>query len=457
MDGITEHLTRFACSLKYEDLTREDIHECKRRVIDSLGIAMGGYQEKPCQVARSLALEVTGRHGATLLGTVHTSTPEMATFANATMIHSQDYMDTYLSKEACHPSDNIAAVLAVAEHAGVGGREAILSIILAYEVMCRLCDAAGVRERGWDHVVYGAISTAVATGRVLSLDDKQMGEAVSLAATPNGALRQTRVGEISMWKACAPANAARNGVFASLLASRGLTGPGQPFEGEKGFQKQISGPLELPPFGGRGRPLMIHRTHIKRWPVQYNTQAGIQAALELRKELDSVDDLQSIVVDISDVGADLSADTEDKWNPRTRETADHSLPYIVLSALMDGDVTQDTFDMERIRDPKWLKLLKKVKVRRNSEFSSGYPEVLSVGVEVVTKGGSRLAKQVDFPPGHARNPMSDDPVEEKFRRLAAPLLSKRQVEQALDLLWHLEDVDDVGVLLRLFEVNQEAT
>lgn len=454
VDRITEHLAQFACSLGYENLAKADIHECKRRVIDSLGIAMGGYREKPSEIARAIALESIGQPGATILGTTHTSTPDMATFANATMIHSQDYMDTYLSKEACHPSDNIAAILAVNEHLGAGGKSAILSMILAYEVICRLCDAAGVRERGWDHVVYGAISSAIAAGSILRLKGDQMREAISLAATSNGALRQTRVGEIPMWKACAPANAARNGVFAAFLAARGLTGPAEAFEGEKGFQRQISGPLTLPRFGGEDKPFMIHSTHIKWWPVQYNTQAGIQAALELREQLNSSDDIERIDIRISDVGADLSADTDAKWSPKTRETADHSLPYIVLSALLDGYVTKDTFDLDRLNDPKWPELLKNISVHRDPMFSTHYPNMLSVSVDVGTINGNRLSKQVDFPIGHSENPMTDRQVEEKFRMMVGDMLSNSRVDQVLDVLWHLEEVDDIGPLLRLFDLNQ---
>ncbi|MCE2403690.1 MAG: MmgE/PrpD family protein [Dehalococcoidia bacterium] len=449
MDRISRYLAEYAFSLDVGELPGDVVHESKRRVMDSLGIAMGGYDEEPCRIARSLALETGAPRGATVFGTRHKAAPDMAAFANGTMVHSQDYMDTYLSAEACHPSDNLSAVLAAAEHSGAGGRDVIAGAVLAYEVMCRFCDAAGVRERGWDHVVYGAVSSALAAGKVLGLGVSELAEAASLAATSNVALRQTRVGEVSMWKACAPANAARNGLMAALLAARGLKGPAEAFTGEKGFLNQVTGPLELPEFAGEGRPFMIGSTHIKLWPVQYNTQAGIQAALQLREDVKDGLGFRSMTIEIADVGADLSADTRDKWDPRTRETADHSLPYIVVSAFVDGEVDRSTFDMERIRDPERLALLKRVTVRRDPEFSRAYPRALSVRVGVETEAGELLTRQVDYPLGHCKSPMSDVQVEEKFRRLTAGRVPEAQVDEILRRLWSLEEEQDIGGLVGL--------
>ena len=449
MDRISRYLAEYAFSLDFRGLPGEVVHESKRRLIDSLGIAMGGYDEEPCRIARSLALETGAARGGTVFGTRHKAAPDVAAFANGTMVHSQDYMDTYLSREACHPSDNLSAVLAAAEYSGAGGRDVIVGTVLAYEVMCRFCDAAGVRERGWDHVVYGAVSSALAAGKVLGLGVSELAQAVSLAATSNVALRQTRVGEVPMWKACAPANAARNGLMAALLAARGLTGPAEAFTGEKGFLNQVTGPLEMPEFGGEGRPFMIGSTHVKLWPVQYNTQAGIQAALQLRKDMKDGVGFSSMTIDIAGVGADLSADTQDKWDPRTRETADHSLPYIVVSALMDGDVDRGTFDVERFRDPERLALLKRVTVRRAPEFSESYPRALSVRVGVETEAGEVLSRQVDYPLGHCKNPMSDAQVEEKFRRLTAGRVPEAQVDEILRRLWSLEQMQDMGDLVGL--------
>jgi 2-methylcitrate dehydratase len=452
VDAVVDHLAAYAFGLTYESLGTEAVHETKRRIIDSLGIAMAGYLEEPCKIARAIATESVGRPGSTVLGTQHRAPPELAAFANGTMVHSQDYMDTYLSKEACHPSDNISAMLAIAEHEGASGKQVILGTVLAYEVMCRLCDAAGIRERGWDHVSYGVVSGALGVARILGLQRDEIKEAIALAVAPNAALRQTRVGEISMWKACAPANAARNGLFAARLAEMGLTGPRDPMTGAKAFQKQVSGAFELAPFSPPGGPFMINRTYIKRWPVQYNVQAGIEAAFALRAEVPDPENIDSMTIDIAAVGRDLSADTEAKWDPQTRETADHSLPYIVVSALVDGEVDRSTFDRTRFRDPARLALVRRVEVRADPEFSRQYPGTLSVKVSVRTRDGKLHVRQVDHPKGHPANPMTDREVEGKFRRLTRGVLRQRQIDRALDQLWRLDELREVGPILRTFIV-----
>ena len=172
-DDTVETLVRFASGLEYEDIPAEAIWEAKRRIIDSIAIALAGFQEEPSVIARRFALASTGSPGATVIGTKHVAFPELAVLANGTMLHSQDFMDTYLSRESLHPSDTIAAVLAAAEVAERNGNDVILGVVLAYEVMCRLADVANVRERGWDHVVFGVIASALAAARVLgsSADD----------------------------------------------------------------------------------------------------------------------------------------------------------------------------------------------------------------------------------------------------------------------------------------------
>src|SRR5207249_11536596 len=195
------------------------------------------------------------------------------------LIRYLDYNDTYLSLEPAHPSDNLAPVLAVGEWAGKGGKDLIVAAALAYEIQCRLCDAASLRKHGIDHVTYGALSSCAAACKLMGLDAVRTTHALGIAGVCNVALRQTRSGELSMWKGCAFANAARNGVFAALLAAEGLTGPAPIFEGELGIMKLLTGPFTVPVLGGRGTPFMISQTYIKFWPAEYHSQSAIEAAL----------------------------------------------------------------------------------------------------------------------------------------------------------------------------------
>src|SRR5437879_7432727 len=236
---LAHQLASYASSFRFEDLSKEVVHEVKRRVIDSLGCALGAWNEEPCIIARKVASGFSAKAGSTIVGTNHRAPPDWAAFANGCCIRYFDYNDTYLSKEPAHPSDNISAALPVAESVGANGRELMTAIALAYDVQCRFCDAASIRARGWDHVTYGAFSTAIACAKLMKLNPQKTRHAVNIAGVAGAAMRQARVGELSHWKGVAFANAARHGVFSALLARAGMTGPGPTFEGQMGFEKQL--------------------------------------------------------------------------------------------------------------------------------------------------------------------------------------------------------------------------
>src|SRR6266516_3542315 len=287
MKNLAEQLAEYAVGLKFDELPAPVVHEVKRRVIDSIGCALGAWEAEPCVIARRVASRFFAERGASLLGTTHRAPSDWTVFANGCLVRYLDFNDTYLSKEPAHPSDNSSAALAVAEAEHAGGREFIVAIALAYEVQCRLCDTASLRARGWDHVTYGAFSTALAAARLMLLDVERMRHALGIAGVASAALRQSRVGELSHWKVCAFADAARHGVFSALLAREGMTGPAPIFEGEKGFQALVSGPLEVRvgEWGrSRGGDFMILNTCMKFWPAEYHSQSAIEAALRLRSQ-----------------------------------------------------------------------------------------------------------------------------------------------------------------------------
>src|SRR5213080_1792491 len=247
---LAHRLANYSCHLRFEDLPGPVVHEAKRRFIDSFATAVGAMDADAFSIAKRCALRVQANPGASLLGGGQSST-EWATLVNGLLIRYLDYNDTYLSLEPAHPSDNLAPVLAVGEAVGAGGKELITAAVLAYEAQCRMCDAASLRKHGIDHVTYGAISSCLAACKLMKLDVRPTTHAVGLAGVCNVALRQTRAGEMSMWKGCAFANAARNGVFAALLAAEGLTGPAPIFEGELGFMKLVTRePFTVASLGG---------------------------------------------------------------------------------------------------------------------------------------------------------------------------------------------------------------
>ncbi len=462
---LAERLARYTESLCYDDLPENVVHEVKRRILDSLGCAFGAWNAPPCRIARRIAQSVRAPGGATVWGTTWKTTPDLATFANGTLVRYLDFNDTYLSREPAHPSDNIPAILAVGEWAQASGKRVIQAIAAAYEIQCRLCDAAALRPRGWDHVTYGPLSSALGAAKVMKLSDHQMTQAVNLAGVANVALRQTRVGDLSMWKACAFSNAARNGVFAALLAKGGMTGPSPIFEGEKGFMKLVSGSFELPPLageagpGGSSSPFMILGTYIKHFPVEYHAQTAVEAALVLRGELHdregagAIDRLTDVEIGSYDVAIEIIGRDPEKWHPTTRETADHSFPYCVAVALRDGRVTPHSFDSERLRDSGLIELMKKIRIVREPAFADRYPAAMPTRLTARTMAGRTYVKQVDVPVGHPGHPMSDQDVERKLRRLAAGRVARGRIDRLFEYVWTLERQKNIGTLMPLLGVQ----
>jgi 2-methylcitrate dehydratase len=463
---LADRLVRYCHSLCYDDLPDSVVHEVKRRLLDSLGCALGAWNSPPCRIARRVAETITIRDGATVWGTSHKTAPDLATFANAAAVRYLDFNDTYLAKEPAHPSDNIAAVLAAGEVSHASGKRVIQAVALAYEVQCRLCDAAALRPRGWDHVTYGPFSSALAAAKVMKLSEGQTLQAVNLAGVANIALRQTRVGDLSMWKACAFANASRNAVFAAQLARQGMTGPSPIFEGEKGFMKLVSGSFGLPPLAAEQStapaPFMISETYIKHYPVEYHAQTAVEAALALREELCKAEGVEavSMVEDIEigsyDVAIEIIGHDPEKWHPQTRETADHSFPYCVAVALLDGEVTLHSFDQKRRADEVLIRLMQKVRVVAHPDFNSLYPQAMPTRITVRTKSGRSYAEQIDFPLGHPKHPMRDQDVEAKFRSLATGKLERGRMKKIIELIWKLDEVKDIGSLMPLLKTVGKA-
>ena len=448
---LAGQLAEYASKLSYRDLPQSVIHEVKRRILDSLACTYGAMTASPCKISRRLAEAVTSKEGATIWGTAHRTTPDLATFANGSLVRYLDFNDTYLSKEPAHPSDNIPACLAAAEREQVSGKRLIVAIVLAYEVQCRLCDVVALRPRGWDHVTFGSISASIAVAKLLNLSIDRMVHAINLTGITAGALRQTRVGEVSFWKACAFANAARNAVFLTYAAGEGMTGPPAMFEGEKGFMNVIAGKFSLAELGGKnGAPFKILDTYIKPYPVEYHAQSAIEVAFNLRQQLRNTQGtfdpslVASIEIESFDVAIEIIGRDREKWNPQTRETADHSLPYCAAVALIDGKISPQSFSAARLKDKTLLDLVQKVRVTENKAFTARYPGAMPNRIQVALVDGQKVAGQVDWPKGHPRRPLSDEDLEGKFHSLADGKIGKQKANHLIQRIWELEKCTDMG-------------
>jgi 2-methylcitrate dehydratase len=452
MDATTRTLATYAAGLRPEDLSAATVHAAKRHLIDTLGCLLGGYRSEPAAIARRLAAAAGGRPAASVLGSGARTSMEMATFANTVMLRYLDYNDTYLSTGSGHPSDMVGACLAVAEALAADGRQTLLAIVAAYEVFGALADRIHIRARGWDQGVFVVLGAAAGAGRLLGLSAGQMGDALAIAITANVPTRQTRAGELAMWKGCATAAAARAGVFAALLAKEGMTGPTAAFEGFNGVWDQVTGKFALGAMGGRGRPFAIERTNMKFFPSEYHSQAPMWMALELRKrvapgEIAAID-VKTYHVAYSEIGSEPA-----KWDPQTRETADHSLPYLLALALMDGAIRTDSFDAARMRDPATRALMQKIRIAESDEFTARFPAEVVTEIVLTTTAGVQHREIAAYPRGHANNPMTDAEVDQKFVALADAVMEPRARDALHRALWAVERAAAIREVLDLVRVR----
>jgi 2-methylcitrate dehydratase len=259
-----------------------------------------------------------------------------------------------------------------------------------------------------------------------------------------------------MWKGCAFANAARNGVFASMLASEGMSGPAPIFEGDLGFMKLVTrDTFTVAPMGsekGASPDFMINKTYIKFWPAEYHSQSAIDAAFQLRKQLNGdCSQIASVIIDTFEASYNIIGKYPEAWAPKTRETADHSLPYCTAVAMLDGEVGLKQFDDARFTSPDVLSLLSKVKVQLDDRLTPRYPKGIPNRITVTLQNGTQLVSEVEFPRGHAENPMTDAEVEAKFRDMVEPKYGSAKADAILAKCWKLEALTDVGELIRMMD------
>jgi 2-methylcitrate dehydratase len=385
-----------------------------------------------------------------VLGTARRALPELAAFANAAMARYLDGNDCFPGGGG-HPSGVIAPALAAAQITGAGGREVIGAIAVGYEVHRALHESLRVMSRGFDHAFYPAVASAAVVAKLLGADRAQFINALALAVTPNLPLGVTRRGRLSMWKGVAEANAVRNGVFAALLATGGMTGPEQPFEGALGLH-HLAGPVDASWLGRV--PLAVIAADMKFFVTEYHSQGPLLAALEAARGL-AVDAIAAIHIRTYAFAHHEIGSGPEKWRPTTRETADHSLPYIVAAVLVDGGFSDAIFAPARLIDPRILALADRITVAEDADFTRAFPQKFPCRVEITLADGTRREAGCDVPHGHHDDPMTDAEVREKFAALAGRKLAPARVARALDLIWDFERCARVDDLFDAFVLDAE--
>nr|WP_281460107.1 MmgE/PrpD family protein [Pseudomonas sp. P13] len=437
---IALQLAEYAHKFRHQRLPEEIIALVRQRFIDSLACILGAYGAAPVNAAVCYAV-ANPAQGASVFGTTVQTTPEIAAFANGVMVRFLDYNDGYMGLEPGHPSDNIPACLALAEAEGATGAELISAIVLAYEIQMRLQDAASLNKRGWDHVNYINVAMAAAASSLMKLDVAQTAQAINIALSAHLAMRQVRSGSLSDWKGCSAANAARNAIFAAQLSRHGMTGPSPVFEGDMGFFKLVSGPFDLDTdrFGTpENGDYAIRRSLTKTFPTNGELHTAVWAALDIRARIDDLDDIACIVIETSEFNRRVLADTPEKWLPKTRETADHSLPYNVARALLDGDITIDSYSPEKMADPMVVALMGKISVVEDGALTALFPRHLANRVSATLVSGEIVVSEMISGPGSVETPMTDSDFERKFRRMASPHLEESAQAKVLGYVAELQ-------------------
>jgi len=462
-ETITATMARWTAALDYKHLSQDAVYQAKRFLLDSVGCALGGYQQHDVKIALDVLDEVAGRGPATVIGTGKNVDALSASLANALMIRCMDYNDIYWKQDPSHPSDIFPAAMAGCERAKSDGKELIVGFVLGHEFEMRFCEAAfpGVRERGWHHATLTAFVSPFVAGRALHLSWEQIQHAVGISASRHCTLGAVTAGKLTMMKNTVDPMATQSGMLAALLAEKGYTGPEHVIDGKEGLVHCFGPDWKLHMLtDGLGDSWRITRCGMKFFPTEALTHAPISAVLDLVKKNDlHPDQVAKIQIRSLARAADILSDPS-KYDPHTKETADHSLPYVIAAALVDRQVTPAQFEMSKIMDPTIRAQLKKVEVVADPEIEKVFPALQRVVVTITKSDGQSFTQQLDYPKGDPRNPLTDQEIEEKFTALADGVLSPNAQKKLKEAIWNLEKQSSVSELMALMKadvLSKEAT
>ncbi|MGG5173012.1 MmgE/PrpD family protein [Pseudarthrobacter sp. J1738] len=442
-----------------EDVTQMVIN----RIIDNASVAIASLNRGPIIAARAQALShapSTGGTGASVFGISEKVSPEWGAWANGVAVRELDYHDTFLAAEYSHPGDNIPAILAVGQHTGASGAELIRGIATGYEIQVNLVKAICLHKHKIDHVAHLGPSAAAGIGTLLGLDVETIFQAVGQGLHTTTATRQSRKGEISTWKAHAPAFAAKMAVEAADRAMRGQTSPVPIYEGEDGvIAWLLDGPeaayeVPLPEAGEEKRAILD--TYTKEHSAEYQAQAWIDLARKLHREHPEVTDaskVKSVRIKTSHhthyvIGT--GANDPQKYDPKaSRETLDHSIPYIFTVALQDGTWHHvDSYSPERAGRPDTVDLWNKVTTEEDPEWTRRYhsldiaEKAFGGSVEITLTDGTVITDEIAVADAHplGARPFAREQYINKFRTLATGLVTEEEIDRFLTAVQKLPEL-----------------
>ena len=462
-------IAEWACALKFENLSPEAIQAAKLFWFDSIGCALGGSQQEDARILLKHYGAMSGGPAnggsiATAFVSGFKTKPVDASFLNGHMIRAMDYNDIYWKADPCHPSDLIAAPLALCESEGLSGKDLILGTIIAYEIEMRLCEVGrpGVREYGWHHATLSAFAAPVAAGRVLNLNVDQMVSAMGISAARTFCPGAVTAGKLTNMKNTVDPWAGRMGAESALLARGGFSGPEHIIDGKEGLFavfKHVQYKGEPATFDGEAlvkdlpnSPKSHYRIldcGMKSFPIEALSHAPLTAMMKTVKENKiKASDVRKIKVEVIARAADILGDPH-KYRPDSKETADHSLPYCMAVGLVDGMVTPLQFKEERVLDKALIPIMDKVKVVANDEFEALFPKFQPSRVTITTNDGKEHATRVDVPKGDPRDPMTEEEIAVKFNALGKNVIGDDQRKKLQKAIMNLDAAGKLDELLEL--------
>jgi len=456
MATISRIWAEFAAGLKFENIADDAVHCAKRFLLDSVGCAIGGSHHEDVNIMYDTLDTLGGAPQATIYGDTKKTDAVSATLLNALKVRVMDYNDIYWVQDPSHPSDLIPVATSIGEIERKSGKDILAAIVLAYELEMRLCEFAvpGIRERGWHHATLTQLASPVVASYLLGNTVDQTVNAIGINGAHNATLGAVAAGKLTMMKNTVDPMASSTGVFAALLANRGYIGTEPIFEGKEGICQQLGEGYDMGKLtDGLGDSWRIISCAFKAFPTEALTHSPITATLALVKEHDiRPENVASVTVKTIARAADILAD-ETKYNPETKETADHSLPYVVSAAILDRKITPLQFTPEKISDPTLRGLLPKIKVVADPELEKIFPEKKPAVVEITTTDGKTVARSVDFPKGDPRNTMTDEELEEKFDALTDKVYPPEQKAAVKKAIWDFAETPTIDGLLEKMTIT----
>jgi 2-methylcitrate dehydratase len=462
---LSHIIAEWACSLNFEHLSSAAIQAAKLFWFDSIGCALGGSQQDDARILLKHYRSMGGGNGsATAFVSSFKTNPVDAAFLNGHMIRAMDYNDIYWKADPCHPSDLIAAPLALCETEGLSGQDLILATIIAYEIEMRLCEIGrpGVREYGWHHATLSAFAAPIAAGRVLNLTPEQMVSAMGISASRTFCPGAVTAGKLTNMKNTVDPWAGRMGAESALLARDGFSGPEQIIDGKEGLFavfKHVQYKGEPATFDGealvkdlpnsKDSHYRILDCGMKSFPIEALSHSPLTAMMKTVKEHNiQANNVKEIKVEVIARAADILGDPH-KYRPDSKETADHSLPYCMAAGLVDGMVTPLQFKEERVLDKALIPIMDKVKVVANEEFEALFPKFQPSRVTITTNDGKSHSTRVDVPKGDPRDPMTEEEIAVKFTALGGDVIGKDQCKKLQRFIMSVETAKDLGGLFEL--------